>query len=136
MNDNAKKWVEALRSGEFQQTTGKLVARSPDGVESHCCLGVACEVYRREFGGDALPKVPKSERRDDIGYKDSTNKRAPDYVVTLSLPDPVREWLGLADQSGRFFADREMFLTNLNDRGDSFAKIADVIESEPEGLFA
>jgi hypothetical protein len=34
-----KKWVEALRSGEYTQTQGHL--KSSEGF---CCLGVLCEV--------------------------------------------------------------------------------------------
>jgi len=35
-----KKWVRALRSGEYSQTTGQL-----QDDRGHCCLGVACEVF-------------------------------------------------------------------------------------------
>ena len=45
MNENAKKWVKALRSGEFEQGTGYL--RKGD---KFCCLGVACAVYQDEVG--------------------------------------------------------------------------------------
>lgn len=34
-----KKWLEALRSGEYQQTKGHL-----KDAEGHCCLGVLCEI--------------------------------------------------------------------------------------------
>ena len=39
--DHLRRWVEALRSGEYKQGTGRL--RSGD---EYCCLGVACDVYR------------------------------------------------------------------------------------------
>jgi len=45
VNERIEKWVEALESGEFEQTEGAL--REGD---SYCCLGVACEVFRRETG--------------------------------------------------------------------------------------
>ena len=35
-----KKWVRALRSGEYSQTTGKL-----QGEFGYCCMGVACEIF-------------------------------------------------------------------------------------------
>lgn len=38
----AKKWVKALRSGNYSQTTGKLC--NPHG-DSFCCLGVLTELY-------------------------------------------------------------------------------------------
>ena len=48
-----QKWVLALRSGEYSQTTGKL----QDDC-GHCCLGVACDVF--------IPK--KLQFRNNAGY--------------------------------------------------------------------
>lgn len=46
LNENARKWVEALRSGEFTQCSGKLCGY--DGSRwCYCCLGVACEIASR-----------------------------------------------------------------------------------------
>ena len=45
MNPELKeKWVEALRSGEFKQTTGMFKKTHSDGTERFCCLGVLCVV--------------------------------------------------------------------------------------------
>lgn len=38
-------WVEALRSGEYEQ--GRTWLREND---RYCCLGVACELYRKHTG--------------------------------------------------------------------------------------
>lgn len=38
-----RKWVEALRSGEYKQTIGEL-----QNNVGHCCLGVACEIFIQE----------------------------------------------------------------------------------------
>jgi len=35
-----QKWVLALRSGEYSQTTGKL-----QDEQGYCCLGVACDIF-------------------------------------------------------------------------------------------
>ena len=44
MNPQIKqKWVDALRSGEYQQTKGRL--RKED---KFCCLGVLCDLYGKE----------------------------------------------------------------------------------------
>lgn len=44
MDQQAKvKWVEALRSGKYKQTTGNLKT-SKEGECFYCCLGVLCEV--------------------------------------------------------------------------------------------
>lgn len=39
-----KLWVEALRSGEYEQTQEQLCDSTDDGGYSYCCLGVLCEV--------------------------------------------------------------------------------------------
>jgi len=121
MNDNAEKWIAALRSGKFKQTRGFL--RRED---KFCCLGVACEVYRRETG---------------LGEW-SENKAAsvPFCQAFLGqgtvLPSEVKEWLGLALSFGQFEnAGSEDALIDINDAGESFEVIADIIESEPRGLF-
>lgn len=45
MNPEVKeKWTAALDSGEFTQGTGRLQTLKGD----FCCLGVLCELYRRE----------------------------------------------------------------------------------------
>ena len=45
MNPELKsKWIEALRSGEFKQTTGMFKKTHSDGTERFCCLGVLCVV--------------------------------------------------------------------------------------------
>lgn len=72
------KWVKALRSGDYAQTTSSLRGRNDD---SFCCLGVLCEVanvprtidgYR--FGSvksatglrGALAKAVGVEARDEL----------------------------------------------------------------------
>lgn len=104
MNDNAKKWVSALRSGEFEQGKGQL--RRHEGL---CCLGVACE----------------------LAVKDGV---IPDYDPDhIALPHEVQAWLGLTSNCGKYGIN--LFLTNDNDRGDSFTEIADTIERRQEILF-
>lgn len=46
MTEPRKLWVEALRSGEYEQTNGAL--RYED---KFCCLGVACDLYRKHGSG-------------------------------------------------------------------------------------
>lgn len=52
------------------------------------------------------------------------------------LPESVKDWLGVSQEAGEFtnkFATCS--LGNLNDAGSSFDVIAEIIESEPKGLF-
>lgn len=43
--DFKKKWVAALRSGEYKQGKGTLYRENND---THCCLGVACRIAGME----------------------------------------------------------------------------------------
>lgn len=127
MTEAVQKLLAALRSGEFAQTNSVL--RDETG---YCCLGVACEVYKRETG-DGAWKVGYGNDRFNVGGHESS----------YTLPEAVREWLGFSHSDGEFegsvVLDGRRFATlvELNDAGTvSFAQIADVIESEPDGLFA
>lgn len=115
MNDNAKKWVAALRSGNYRQTQGNL-----HDDAGYCCLGVACEVALK--AGLALDV---SRSNDCLTGYDGH------YCL---LPNSVKAWLGLRTCTGSIDA------VSLTDRNDtdrwSFSQIADLIESEPPGLFA
>ena len=112
MNQNAKNWVKALRSGEFAQGRGRLKRG-----DTYCCLGVACELYRREH-----PEIVWE-------YNGILRK----ICIT---PDLVTKWLGLNSNTADFILGGECTsLMKLNDAGLTFKEIADIIKSEPEGLF-
>ena len=120
VQENRKKWIEALRSGEYGQTKEVLC----DGEGNYCCLGVLCQVYENEEG-KALPST--YEGTYDAG------------IEHLGGFPEVKKWVGLRDDTGRFEykngvpAER---LSMLNDECDwDFNQLADLIESEPEGLF-
>ena len=53
--DNIKKWCDALRSGDYEQTKGELYNENKD---SYCCLGVAAKVLDESIKLDyGLPLV-------------------------------------------------------------------------------
>ena len=108
--ENRKRWVEALRSGKFKQNIGAL--REGD---KFCCLGVACEIFKDELG---------------LKYDSVLGSYNGECAV---LPNVVREHLGLMSTNGLFGVANPP-LSALNDRGWSFEKLAQFIESEPEGF--
>lgn len=110
MKANRRKWVEALRSGEYEQTSEAL--RRTDG--SMCCLGVLSELAGCEFRPD-----PNS-----LG----TLKTSRQYHVADAK---AMSFVGLATCFGGPGTD----LALMNDQGKTFSEIADIIESEPAGLF-
>lgn len=107
MNAEIKRlWVEALRSGEYQQGRGQL----RDG-DQFCCLGVLCDLHS---------KAGLGEWRGDI-YNDHIE----------SLPESVVVWADVPDSCPYVTGG---LLTDYNDGvigGDlplSFTEIADLIE--------
>ncbi|HWG97181.1 MAG TPA: hypothetical protein VN647_08875 [Nitrospira sp.] len=77
--------------------------------DSYCCLGVACELAKR-----------KRVIKRFVGNRSN-------------LPQKVKKWLGLRSEEGAYDFG---YLTTDNDIWDkTFAQIADIIDSEPEGLF-
>ncbi len=148
MNENAQRWVEALRSGDYQQ--GQYVLRQPvaGDADVYCCLGVACELYIEAGGTDLTRELGMGEGRSHHNksvyvYK-SDNLRGQaaggtSHDRTATLPTVVVQWLGLSNASGGWDVWDGEFeshgLTGMNDGGASFDQIADLIEQEPRGLF-
>lgn len=101
-----KKWVKALRSGEYEQSTGSLV-----NTGGFCCLGVLCEIAKNE----GIVQFYEYENRVDLPYD-------------------VMEWSGIGDSDGGRKGRRKALAT-LNDfHAYSFKKIANVIEKEYKDL--
>lgn len=136
MNDDVRaEWVEALRSGEYEQ--GKDTLRKGD---KFCCLGVLCDLAVKN---EAIPE-PTQE-----GYE---------YYYDgqwSGLPASVVQWAGMSDafgsvngiiegyeplaQTGAIEVDgiKAGCLADFNDRGLSFERIADLIEGrvdKPEAV--
>lgn len=114
--DKMKLLVAALRSGEYMQ--GRDTLRYGDNF---CCLGVACEVYRKETGEG------KWEKDEDY-----TPFRVGEERQTADLPLAVRDWFGFSLRNPQ---TEEETLIRLNDtENQSFAAIADFIEKNWEAL--
>lgn len=113
----ADKWIEALHSGEYEQTTGKLHTN-----EGFCCLGVLCDLAVKE---GVIPK-PELLVNSVCGIRQ--------YEGQMSgLPKKVMEWAGIGGSLGDFVKAKDqsntMPLYYLNDAKDyTFPEIADVIQ--------
>ncbi len=98
-----QRWINALRSGHYEQATGKL-----KNVSGYCCLGVLCDLYLQEkqLGWDEL----------------QTN---------AYLPRQIREWAELENYDPEVILDngQTTTLSTLNDNGSSFSEIAYKIET-------
>lgn len=116
MNPEVKeKWLKALRSGEYIQARAAL--RNKD---SYCCLGVLCDLYRKEVGGEWIEEYTNFDQ----------TFIAEGISESYFLPLQVQEWAGLSSHRGWESSDREDSLADMNDTGRSFEEIAQVIERE------
>jgi hypothetical protein len=107
------KWLNALRSGEYDQATGALYDDNidGDGNPGFCCLGVLqhCLTGGVEFDGGISGAVPSDEWLDEFNIK--TN----DFQV--------------------FYKDDVQTLADLNDcEGLTFKQIANIIEKQVVGV--
>lgn len=117
MNANMKKWIEALRSGTYQQGVARLRRQG-----RYCCLGVACDLM------DSSKWRTSGWRMDD------------GRISSFYLPTEVADWLGIdkeyrLDPEGlttnvlvKNRHDQKDDIASMNDDGASFDDIADAIE--------
>jgi hypothetical protein len=118
--------ADALESGEYQQGRSQLT-KIENGVEKHCCLGVACNVLEKLQPGTFTREVTEyspSEVRYCYG----------DSKASLYAPKPVQDWLGI-DHVGSLTNSivigdlRGVSLADLNDSGVKFTDIAKVLRT-------
>lgn len=104
-----EKWVTALRSGDYKQTSGALAVRVGDDTTNvaYCCLGVLCEIAVDE---GVIPSGNFLEKNEIKRY---------DEQSTAFLPTRVIDW-------SRAFTTT--VVVAMNDEGSSFDEIADYIE--------
>lgn len=114
--DIKKKWVDALRSGEYTQ--GRDALKNGDG--QYCCLGVLCDIAAKE--GVVQEKLLTYGERSKYYY---------DGASAL-LPGSVIKWAGLDYPAvSVVYNDKPVWLNALNDeKGLTFDEIADLIEEQ------
>jgi hypothetical protein len=118
-----RKWVNALRSGTYVQGKGylKKSVQNDDGPrqDTYCCLGVLCELAVQEG------VIPPAGVRP--GLLDTRWQYGPEFDQTWSdLPSNVVHWADL-DNADPIVPGHGR-LSTLNDNGNPFTYIADLIE--------
>ena len=105
------RWIRALRSDKYKQTTSIL--RDGPG-EGYCCLGVLCDIIDPEGWG---------AESDDYDYEDYESKWTyKGDVEEDTLPVSLRKRLNIENQHVET-------LINMNDtENKSFTEIADWIQ--------
>jgi hypothetical protein len=101
--DVKERWIKALRSGKYKQTTGRL--RTHEG--GWCCLGVLCDVFDNTRWTDKL--IYRS--REDSG-DDRCGSIPEDAIRAIQFPDA-----------------QQYVLQQMNDiKRNTFDEIADYVE--------
>ncbi len=125
--ENVRKWVEALRSGKYQQGEGALRIHTPGEKDRFCCLGVACDALNPEgwhstegFGDE---HVGFTFREHGIEYDTPPREFMAD-VLGIDNPDPVLLQQGEVEGGA-------LRATYVNDElAWGFEKIADLVEAK------
>ena len=130
MNSEIKqKWINALRSGEYEQSSKGFLHIADEFSERYCCLGVLCDLYAKERN--------KEWTKEYKGWTKRYNGRILDFEGEDQYPpQSVVEWAGLPEKSPSIKFSGEIDdcefenpeLAELNDDGISFNTIADLIE--------
>lgn len=114
-------WVDALRSGEYQQGVGELRVVWETGDIDYCCLGVLCDLHRRRTNqGEWLEEgyVPWGASKKHV----------------RTLPEPVRRWAEMRDGNPDM-PEKQMTIAELNDVSElPFTELAELIEQNWEAL--
>lgn len=119
----AAKWITALRSGEYKQTTGKLVVNldyedDPQPIYGYCCLGVAAAIC-----GVTVETMGINGMLDSYLFKEKGVEK-PESLPLELLTDYAKAING---------GTLPRKLAELNDTdGYTFDQIADYIEKEVE----
>jgi len=114
MNKEIKdKWLTALRSGEYKKSKHNL--KTDDGF---CCLGVLCDLYRKETG-----KGEWNKKNDIYEFEAGANS---------ILPVNVWKWAELTSGNPKILGvSVNLLLSQHNDfTTKTFEDIADLIETD------
>jgi len=117
INPFAERWLQALESGKYKQSTGAL--RDAYGF---CCLGVACHLSKkatRKWNSNPNLYVYYTSTGSNDGF----------------LPREVQKEIGLISEKGKSTTNELDALIHLNDRGASFKHIAATLQEHPECYF-
>lgn len=129
MNKNIKKrWVAALRSGDYQQ--GRFYLQTIDKHGSRfCCLGVLCDLAEQDgVVEQAEPFASEDGEKIHLVYNDPSPTGVDGRTASV-LPRAVQKWSGLDSAQPVLHGRHEAYdLIGLNDSGASFECIADIIE--------
>lgn len=125
MNPEVKdKWIKALRSEEYPQTDSCL-----KDDKGFCCLGVLTDLAIKDgILGDWF------QLDDDTNsWAVTSTEDGISWDETAILPHQVAQWAGLESRNPMILPPDEEYhcpISDPNDSGVPFSKIADIIEEQ------
>jgi hypothetical protein len=119
-SDIKTKWITALRNGDYTQGTKALKTD-----DSFCCLGVLCDIYKKETNLGTWDTNTRSMSDTFLCKDKDGNVEEEAHGI---LPMQVRLWARLNDCNPKI-GNNDRLLAELNDEGNSFDQIADLIEN-------
>ena len=130
----AEKWISALRSKKYKQGKAYLcqayIDKKKKAQFTHCCLGVLCDLYNQEHTGKNKLKV--NVLADTVYDVVTFNDKAE------TLPRKVMTWAGIKSDIGEikngWTKKNYDSLTEMNDCGESFKTISNVIEKNYKNI--
>ena len=129
---DVKKWVKALRSGDYQQGKASLCREDQDSGEcEYCCLGVACDTLTTNewIKGEPSGSYPyyavwSIGELKEFAMPSAGDKYGWGWTETTSFPNRAAlKEMGLDVAYAQELAE-------LNDKGWSFKRIANKIEKD------
>lgn len=120
-------WINALRSGDYTQTQGRLY-RAEDTTANedekskvgYCCLGVACDVYHKETGNGEW---------ESPDYMGDCKFAVGDESSDTGLVKAVDSWFD------EFPIDSSALVSMNDSQEEPFDEIADELERKYSRLF-
>lgn len=113
------KWVNELYYSNRKQAKGFLTLIT-DGKSSHCCLGVACEIFKDQL--ESIETVHKSH--DDADLNDYDSYISYDFNSSF-LPSRIADLFGTETTIYMTHEDEKMNVIHANDElGLTFKEIA------------
>jgi hypothetical protein len=128
-----ERWINALESGEFKQTTFAL--RDETGF---CCLGVACnlvdpEGWTFDTGAHAYSFLPNEACSTENAVKDHLTPFVRGHYG--SELGPLGLYVGgrFPDEEGNTLELHSLSLSGINDMGATFLEIAEILKKAMDG---
>lgn len=145
--EQGRRWLEALRSGDYQQGSGNLLNYN-DGKSRYCCLGVACSVEMERLSLDVQidgyefpcnidnrdleslkldPLLVNEEEFYELvaAFNDGDRYRVEDYSALKDHPDVVKD-----DDTGYYYMNHDMTKYSFEWIADWIEKNVEFVENE------